>query len=446
MKELDRHHDKKEQLLKQLGDTLYSTARSRPAFNGGRPIETSAYKMVAGPRTGTLSLSAGLHGKRLYSALMVSEKANLRALFSAVKKWKLEGDPITYWRGERLVIEAPWQKGMQLSNVSLADIPVRANDGYTALLGLRQDYTFHVIRFDQQLNPHELLVGVTGSGKTVTMITIIVQLARAEDARFIIIDGKGGPGSLGEKIESLHGLIGPVAYSHDDALAAINWALNELQLRKSEEHAVDDPIHIFIDEFQEFMTNSEFSNGCGKIGSLGRSLNMHLHLGTQRPSKNMWGIAGGDLKAQFTRKIIHRLESHHDVMTVTGTGTPPAYALCGSGDVYELNASGVERVQVAMATDDDIKRVTGFTPLMSHWPNTEEAADAVGQRFGSLQIYASVYNAALHERNKRTGGRGTLQKMLKALGCPEPSSGIADDLLQVGRDIVTRIKDVTKKE
>ncbi len=432
---IDRAYTVKQRMAQMFSDTLYTTAMRKANFYGTKPIQTWDYETIAGPRAARIRFRAGLDGSRLYDVLTRSKGAFTRALFNAIPGWDLPGDPMVNWEGDNLVVEALFPVGLQLQSATLDDIPLRPTNGRYAILGLRQDWEYVEVQYKRNMEAHTLIVGATGSGKSTTTKTIICQLARADNAQFALIDGKGGFDGL-EELSTLRGLVGPLAYSQEDALAVMQWATRELDRRDTADKC-ESPIHIVVDEFQEFTSNAEWAAAASRLGRMGRSKNIHLTFITQRPDKAMWGQAGTSLKAQFVNVILHTLTSYHDVLTVTGSGNPPAHLLSGAGDAYFISPSqGTQRVQVAMLSPRDYQKVTGVEP-----GNQWAAHPNANTKFSTRQQMAAVYVASLRNADSKRGGRGTLQKLLEQMNEPEKSNSTADELLEIGRLAYTEFEE-----
>lgn len=437
----DTNYRYKKLLLKNLGNTIYSTALNSQRFHGGDPLETWRYEDIAGPRAGIIKLSTKLNGGRLVNLLTKNDLANLRGIFDTIEGWELETDPKVYFKGSRLTIEADWPSDLQLKNVSLGEINLRPQNGRSALLGLRQDWEFKLLEFNRKIEAHSLIVGKTGSGKTVTALNILCQLARG-NAQFVIMDGRGGPESLEERIgEGVKNMMGPIALYKKDAVAALGYAWKRLQRRKHGEEKCDIPLHIIVDEFQEFTQVPLFSVMASQIGRQGRAVNIHLHFITQRPDADLWGKAGKSLQSQFGVDILHLLDSWRDVMTVTGESDPPAHLLSDCGDAYVITASnGIERVQIAMPTQYDLQRVSG-KPLKDKWQpftaedfNSDDSWENMQADFSLEEKMSALKCAILYEqKNGALGGRGTLQKFLQALGKSENNTDKLRELLDIGK-------------
>lgn len=442
-RQIDNAYDIKLSMVKMLGNVLYTTARRNKTFYGSEPIETWDYEMTAGPRAARLKVRAGLHGKRLYAALTepAGKMLNLRAFFSprVIPGWELPGMPSVEAEGDSIVIEALYPDALQVKTTYLdvqgESTSLRSKSATSAILGLSDDWHYIPVIF-QGMDTHGLLVGQSGGGKTTTLRTILGQLARSDTAQFAIIDGKGGgPESL-DDIATLRGLVGPIAHSIEEAQAVIEYVTRELNRRNNAEACVN-PFYLVVDEFHFYTPVPEISYWFDDFGRRARSKNMHLILGTQRTDAKVWGAAGQTLQGQFGSIVLHRMMGYNDVKTVTGYTYPPAHTLAGAGDVYFQSVRmGVQRIQVALLTELDYKKVLGNEPGTA-W-QTHPDTDG---RFSCRQKMVAVYIASERDKDARKGGRGSLQTLLEQLGEPEKSNATADDLLAIGRDAYYEFKE-----
>jgi len=288
---VDKLYSIKQGMAEMLADVLYGTALRKKAFYRTNPIQTWDYDSIAGPRAARVKLRAGLDGGRLYKTLTDNRMAALRAFFSpnVIPGWNLPADPSVEWEGDSIVIDVLYPNELQLK-VMYLDFPgehasMRAKDGLSAILGLTDSWQCDSI-FYSGMDSHALLVGQSGGGKTTTINTILGQLARSETARIAIIDGKGGgPESL-ENLSTLNGLVGPIAYSVDDAMQVLEFVSREMARRDTKE-ACQYPFHLIIDEFHVYTQVPEISRWLDDFGRRARSKNMHLTLLTQRSDSNV---------------------------------------------------------------------------------------------------------------------------------------------------------------
>ena len=246
--------------------------------------------------------------------------------------------------------------------------------------------------------PHVLIAGTTGSGKSVTIHTIINSLLfrnPSQNLKFIMVDPKRVELTLYNGIPHL---LNPVITDAKKAIRALKWAADEMERRYDllQEHKVRDiesyhetiynpavkdylkkqekltdeekeedatelplrmPYIVFvIDELADIMTTypRELEAGIVRLAQMSRAVGIHLILSTQRPSVN---VITGLIKANVPSRIALQVASQIDSRTILDQGG--AESLLGAGDMLYLGSemSKPQRVQSAYITEDEIKKV-----------------------------------------------------------------------------------------
>lgn len=169
--------------------------------------------------------------------------------------------------------------------------------------------------------PHALIAGATGSGKSVTIHSIITSLLYRngpEEMRLIMVDPKRVELTLYNKIPHL---LTPVITDAKKCILALKWAAKEMDRRYDmlESHSVRDVesyhanilpkmqkaydkngedesapdklpyIVIIIDELADIMQSypRELESAIVRLAQMSRAVGIHLILSTQRPSVNV---------------------------------------------------------------------------------------------------------------------------------------------------------------
>lgn len=221
--------------------------------------------------------------------------------------------------------------------------------------------------------PHMLIAGATGSGKSITLHSLVISLLfknSPEMLRFIMIDPKRVELSV---YGSLPHLLAPVITENKKALGVLRWAIQEMDRRyelllesgcrdiKSyhQSHHSLPYIIIVIDELADLMTSygREVEGSIIRLAQMSRATGIHLVVSTQRPSVE---VITGLIKANITTRVALQVASQVDSRTILDTSG--AEKLLGHGDLLFVSAelSKPRRIQGAYITEDEIKKVVSF--------------------------------------------------------------------------------------
>ena len=246
--------------------------------------------------------------------------------------------------------------------------------------------------------PHLLVAGATGSGKSVTINSIVLSLlyrSTPEDVRLIMVDPKMLELSVYEGIPHL---LLPVVTDAKKAALALRWAVEEMErryallseagvrniggynkkLEKNELKPKDgEPpptklpyIVVLIDELADLMMVAarEVETSICRLAQMARAAGIHLILATQRPSVD---VITGVIKANFPARMSFQVTSRHDSRTILDA--IGAENLLGMGDMlFMANGTGVARVHGAYLSEVEIERVTSFLKKQGK-PNYDES-------------------------------------------------------------------------
>lgn len=244
--------------------------------------------------------------------------------------------------------------------------------------------------------PHLLIAGATGSGKSVTIHTILTSLLyrnSPENLKFIMIDPKRVELTLYNNIPHL---LTPVITDAKKAILALKWAAKEMDrrydiletekvrdvdsyhktvlapaMKNFEARRKDDPeiaseipetmpyIVIVIDEMADLMQAypRELESAIVRLAQMSRAVGIHLMVSTQRPSVN---IITGLIKANIPSRIALQVTSQIDSRTILDTGG--AEKLLGAGDMLFLSGemSKPARIQSAYISESEVKNVVKY--------------------------------------------------------------------------------------
>ena len=281
----------------------------------------------------------------------------------------------------------------------------------TLPIALGRDLEGKPVIADLAKMPHLLIAGATGTGKSVTINTIITSLIysyTSKHLRFLMIDPKMVELSM---YNALPHLRNKVVTNNHDAATVLKWAEFEMQRRYellqangarnvadfnrkvsegkplrnpsrlrptlatvSAEPADTPPeppidetysegelpfIVIVIDELADLMmtVQAEVESPLARLAQKARAIGIHLILATQRPSVN---VITGLIKANFPSRIAFRVASKVDSRTILDQNG--AEALLGNGDMLFLPPGKSEpmRLQGAYISTEESERVMGW--------------------------------------------------------------------------------------
>lgn len=208
---------------------------------------------------------------------------------------------------------------------------------------------------DMLKQPHLLIAGSTGSGKSVLINTLIYTALYHSPAavRFVFIDPKRV--ELIDYAELPHTL----NYSTEppEIIAALNASLAEMENRYKrmqtarQKQSTETAIYIVIDEFADLMTTSkrETLPQLQRLAQLGRAANIHLIIATQRPTRD---IINGQIKVNLDSRIALRCPTPQDSRNIIdrkGAETLPRW-----GFGYYLTPNGCDLIKIPKTDPADI--------------------------------------------------------------------------------------------
>ena len=256
-------------------------------------------------------------------------------------------------------------------------------------IALGKDITGTPIIADLTKMPHLLVAGATGTGKSVSVNTMINSLlfkVYPGVARFLMIDPKRIELSAYHDIPHL---LHPVVSSPKDATKALMWAIDEMErrymllsdrgvrnietynrkiLKQNKNKPVETPheadktlpyIVIIIDELADLMmvSSKDVEESITRLAQMARAAGIHLIIATQRPSVD---VLTGLIKANFPTRISFQVSSKVDSRTILDS--MGAENLLGDGDMLFVppGVGRTIRIHGAYVSEEEVKDVTDF--------------------------------------------------------------------------------------
>jgi S-DNA-T family DNA segregation ATPase FtsK/SpoIIIE len=271
-------------------------------------------------------------------------------------------------------------------------------------IALGKDIAGRPAAADLATMPHLLIAGATGTGKSVsihTMISSILFSATADDVRFILIDPKMLELSV---YEGLPHLLVPVVVDPEKAAAALLWATQEMEgryrmmrelgvrnidgynraigsggelveLKRGDaaanagegEEWVDTPVKhrrlpkivIVIDELADLLLSEgkTVERDITRLAQKARAAGIHLILATQRPSVDvLTGLIKANLPARISLQVTSRVDSR-TILDSIG-----AERLLGAGDMLFMppGTAKLRRLHGPFVSEVEIRKVCDF--------------------------------------------------------------------------------------
>lgn len=308
--------------------------------------------------------------------------------------------------GEAVVgIEVPNRKRerVYLREILEAEEFVAAQSQLTIALG--KDIAGRPVAADLAKMPHLLIAGATGTGKSVSIHTMIASIlfnATADDVRLILVDPKMLELSVYENIPHL---LVPVVVDTQKAASVLLWATQEMenrylrmrelgvrnidgynqalgsgasiaQLKMAGQSvpASDDPnepavgaiehrklpkIVIVIDELADLLLSEgkTVERDITRLAQKARAAGIHLILATQRPSVDViTGLIKANLPARISLQVTSRVDSR-TILDSIG-----AERLLGAGDMLFMppGSAKLRRLHGPFVGEHEIRKLTNF--------------------------------------------------------------------------------------
>jgi S-DNA-T family DNA segregation ATPase FtsK/SpoIIIE len=295
---------------------------------------------------------------------------------------------------------------------------------------LGEDVTGQPYVADLAKMPHLLIAGVTGSGKSVCINSIITSLIyrhTPESLRLLMVDPKmvelAGYNVLPHLRHS-------VVTDNSDAATVLKWLVYEMERRYAwlsanrcrnitefnRRVARGEPINppgtdlletiaeperlpyivLIIDELADLMmtVQAEVERPLAFLAQKARATGIHLVVATQRPSVN---VITGLIKANFPCRIAFRVASKVDSRTIIDQNG--ADSLLGNGDMLFLLPGTSEPIRLQgtyLATED--------TERLMDWYRARAEAAKERAEAAEEDILESVRQRELDESEKSAGG------------------------------------------
>ncbi len=311
------------------------------------------------------------------------------------------------------VIENKNAMGIELPNKFRETIYLRSileskefrHNNYVLPIILGTNISGEPVVIDLAKTPHLLIAGTTGSGKSVSINTMILSLLyrfTPDECKFIMVDPKMLELSAYEGIPHL---LTPVVTEPQKAITSLKWVVSEMEeryrmmaklgvrhisgynerLKKAEAEGkplvakillgydeYGNPLYenktidtkpipyivVVVDEMADLMITAgkDIEALIQRIAQMARAAGIHIIMATQRPSVD---VITGVIKANFPSRISFLVSSKIDSKVIIGE--QGAEQLLGYGDMlYMTNGAKLTRAHGPFVSDDEVEKVVSF--------------------------------------------------------------------------------------
>lgn len=218
---------------------------------------------------------------------------------------------------------------------------------------------------DMLQQPHLLVAGATGSGKSVVINGIIATALKDSPAavQFIFIDPKR------VELVDYKRLPHTLQYASEpgDMVQALQLAIDTIERRYKDmqrQHVKQYPggaVYVVIDELADLMTTNRKAVQpiIQRLAQIGRAANVHIIAATQCP---LSAVIPTPIKVNFDSRVGLRTRSKQDSRNILGVGGCEQLPKYGQG--YYMTPAGLQLYNIPMYSPAEVAR------LVDYWQHT----------------------------------------------------------------------------
>lgn len=388
----------------------------------GFGVPAEVVEINRGPTVTQFGVKPGIVTKKLANGMVLEQRVRVSKINSLINDLALAlaASPI------RIETPVPGRPivGIEVPNNSISLVSLRGgieSETYQKFKGslrvtLGKGVGGSIAVIDLAAQPHLLIAGTTGSGKSVCINTIIVNLLMnhsPDTLRLLMIDPKM------VELTSYNGiphLIAPVVTDFEQVSGALAWVTREMERRykafaaigvkniagynKNVEQDEQLPFMVvIIDELADLMmlAADEVERYICRIAQMARATGIHMIIATQRPSTD---VVTGLIKANFPARIAFAVSSQIDSRVILDT--PGADKLLGKGDMLYMapDSPKLARLQGCFVSDAEIKNVVQYWQWAYKSAPSPTELSAAGESDGSADKTELPWAGILEETGK----------------------------------------------
>jgi hypothetical protein len=214
------------------------------------------------------------------------------------------------------------------------DIPVGS-----LLLGIDEDQHQLVLELVSPTNVHAAVIGMTGSGKSTLMRTMILSAQMIGGARVALFDPSGGFRPLSGHPSVWRGGLFSSPQAYESGLGVLAKGIGRGRPGLT---------YAFVDEVPELvMQRPRIKDYLARLTQAGRHAGIHVILGAQHP---LASDLGSTTMRNVAVRLVGRVADRSAAYNATGRNDSGAEALRGRGDFIVVNGSLRQHFQAAMVS------------------------------------------------------------------------------------------------
>lgn len=230
---------------------------------------------------------------------------------------------------------------------------------------------FYYLYKDMAEQPHLLVAGATGSGKSVVingiMTTLLYRLPvdMEDGVQFILIDPKR------VELIAYKNIPHTIRYAcePDAIVSALKYAIDlaedrfrKMQRNKQKKYVGSD-VYVVIDEFADLMTTQPkvVKPIIQRLAQIGRAARIHIILATQTPIAK---VLPTEIKCNFDARVGLRTRSDQDSRNIIGFSGLEELPRYGKG--YYMTPEGEHFYEIPYVPDEEIDRMVTFWEKQTH--------------------------------------------------------------------------------
>lgn len=315
----------------------------------------------AGLRLDAECVNATVHRHFAFYDVRLGPKCRLRQIENHAKEIALNlkslSDPIVKTLRQQGLVRLQVVMG-EPTSLSLLDL-IRDNPRPEGILPflLGETDDGKVLWADMAMNPHMLIAGAPGSGKSVLLHNMIANAISLKNVSLFLVDPKGVE-FISYEVPELSYIVNQVVYEYNAVLEMLENLVDIMDqryemLRAMNYQSVEQapqlfkPILVLIDEVTDLMLkdgkSKRFEKLIIQLAQKSRAAGIYLVLATQHPSVK---VLTGLIKANFEARLACKVSSRTDSQVILDQ--PGADHLVGRGDaIIRSKIHDLVRFQIA---------------------------------------------------------------------------------------------------